>query len=96
MDETDGYYTDTQIAAMLGKNPATVRRWRVQNKRLGVIKYGPPYEFHGHNVVYPKQKFREWCAQVRVVGGVPKMNLPLSADRELLADPEQQSTVKVA
>lgn len=64
---------------MLGLNPVTLRKWRTKNKKLGVIKHGPPYEFRGHNVFYPEDKFRAWCSQVRMVNGVPNMNLPISS-----------------
>jgi hypothetical protein len=84
MTERD-YFTDTQIASMLGVNPVTVRQWRVKNKRLGVIRYGPPYEFRGPQVVYPKPKFREWCAAVPIVNGVPRVNLPVTANMTLIA-----------
>lgn len=73
------YFTDAQLARMLGLNPVTLRKWRTKNKKLGVIKYGPPYEFHGPNVLYPAGKFREWCSQVRMVNGVPCMNLPVGS-----------------
>lgn len=75
MNNQDDFFRDTQIAAMLGVNPVTVRQWRVKNKAAGGIKYGPPYEYRGRSVVYPKQAFREWCASVKVVGGVPRLNL---------------------
>lgn len=81
-------FKDTEIARMLGVNPVTVRQWRVKNKKLGEIKHGPPYEYRGSEVVYPKSKFREWCAAVEVVGGVPRVNLPPSADIEAI----QQAT----
>ena len=84
-------FTDVQIAKMLGVNPVTVRQWRVKNKKLGQIKYGPPYEFHGNSVVYPVEKFRQWCSEIKVVNGVPQLNLPASADRDLL--PESVSVI---
>lgn len=74
------HFTDTQIAAMLGFNPVTVRQWRVKNKKAGAIKYGPPYVVKGGNVLYPKEAFRQWCSDVKVIGGVPHTNLPPSAD----------------
>lgn len=77
LEET--HFTDTQVAALLGKHPVTVRKWRAKNTEAGCVKYGPPYEYHGTNVWYPKAKFREWCAQVRMVNGVPHMNLPVVA-----------------
>lgn len=82
--EHEDFFTDAQIARMLGVNPVTVRQWRVKNKRAGCIQYGPPYEIHGSNVVYPKAQFRAWCAGVVVVGGVPQLNLPASADRDMI------------
>lgn len=90
--DTD-YFTTEQVAAMLGKHPASVRRWRTFNKRMGVIKYGPPYEFRGFNVVYPKAAFRDWCANLQVVDGVPRVNLPISANIPLPVEPEQRQTV---
>lgn len=81
------FFTDVQVAAMLGLNPVTVRKWRAKNKKLGLIKYGPPYEFRGPNVVYPKDRFSTWCSQVQMVGGVPRVNLPISATIPL-PDPE--------
>lgn len=85
------FFTDEQVARMLGKHPVTVRKWRTKNKDLGVIQYGPPYEFRGHNVVYPKSQFYEWCAKVQVVDGVPRMNLPVSSN---IVVPHQRQTVK--
>jgi hypothetical protein len=84
-EDDNDYFTDTQIAKLLGVNPVTARQWRVKNKKLGELRYGPPYEItsDGH-VRYPRSKFREWCAGVRVVGGVPHVNLPTSADREAI------------
>lgn len=80
LDQHDpDFYTDVQIAKLLGKNPVTVRKWRVKNKELGMIKYGPPYEFRGPNVVYSKRAFATWCGQVQMVNGVPCINLPISA-----------------
>lgn len=76
----EAYFKDTQIAKMLGLNPVTVRQWRVKNKKAGSIKHGPPYEVHGTEILYPKSQFRQWCAAVEVVGGVPRVNLPVSAD----------------
>lgn len=73
------YFTDYQVAAMLGKHPVTVRKWRVKNTEAGCIKFGPPYEYRGPNVVYPKQDFATWCTQVRMVDGVPHINLPINA-----------------
>lgn len=72
-----------QVARMLGVNPVTVRRWRTKNKAAGCIKYGPPYEYHGANVMYPAPAFSAWCSQVRMVGGVPRINLPISASVNL-------------
>ena len=86
----EGYFVDTEIARMLGVNAVTVRQWRVKNKKLGELRYGPPYQYRGNEVVYPKQKFREWCATVEVVGGVPRANLPVSADLAAI----QQATAK--
>lgn len=76
---TGDAYTSLEIARMLGVNPVTVRKWRVKNKALGVIKYGPPYVFRGSDVVYPRVAFDAWCGAVEVVDGVPRMNLPASA-----------------
>jgi hypothetical protein len=84
----EGYFVDTQIAKMLGVNPVTVRQWRVKNKKAGEVKHGPPYEVRGGNVVYPKGKFREWCAGVEVRAGVPYANLPPTADLAVI----QQAT----
>lgn len=77
------FFTDVQVARMLGKNPVTVRKWRVKNTKVGCIKYGPPYEYHGSNVVYPKDKFSAWCSAVEIVGGVPRMNMPVKSPAEL-------------
>lgn len=75
----EGFLSDEQVARQLGVHPVTVRRWRAKNKKAGCIKFGPPYEFRGPNVVYPKSTFSEWCRAVRVVDGVPRMNLPVSS-----------------
>lgn len=75
----DDLFTDVQIAAMLGVHPVTARKWRKKNQEAGCIKFGPPYEYRGNNVVYPVKAFRAWCSQVRVVDGVPRINLPISA-----------------
>lgn len=87
------YFTTEQVAALLGKHPVSVRRWRSLNKKIGLIKHGPPYEFRGANVVYPKDKFHQWCTQLRVVDGVPRINLPVSANIPLPAEPEQRHAV---
>lgn len=76
----ESFFTDVEIARMLGKNPVTVRKWRTRNTKVGCIKYGPPYEYHGPNVVYPKDKFSAWCTQVKMIGGVPHMNAPIDAN----------------
>lgn len=68
-----------QIARMLGVNPVTVRKWRTKNKTAGCIKFGPPYEYHGSNVVYRADKFAAWCSQVKMVDGVPRINMPITA-----------------
>lgn len=73
------HFSDVQIAIALGVRPTSVRRWRVKNKAAGYIKYGPPYEYRGSNVVYPIAAFRKWCAEVRVDGGVIHCNLPPGA-----------------
>lgn len=86
MFDAEQHFRDTQIARMLGVNPVTVRQWRVKNKRAGCIKYGPPYEIHGGDVVYPKEQFRQWCATRAVVGGVPQLNLPATADLALIRE----------
>lgn len=91
-DYAESYYTEAQVAALLGKHPVTVRKWRVKNKQIGLIKHGPPYEFRGHNVVYPKDKFRSWCSQVRVVDGVPRINLPITANVPLPAEADKRPT----
>lgn len=91
--QNEEYVTDTQIAAMLGYNPVTVRKWRVKNTAAGCIKFGPPYEYRGPKVVYPMSGFRRWCSQVQVVNGVPRTNLPISATIEL---PQQSSVNEVA
>lgn len=88
------YYTEPQVAALLGVHPGSVRRWRSLNKKIGLIKHGPPYEFRGARVVYPKDRFQAWCTQVRKVGGVPRINLPITANVPLPVDPQQQETVK--
>lgn len=85
-NEQESFYTDVEIAAMLGVHPVTVRKWRKKNVPLGCIKHGPPYEYRGANVVYPKDKFSTWCSQVRIVGGVPRINLPISATIPLPAN----------
>lgn len=90
---TPDYFTDEQIAVMLGKHPVTVRRWRSLNKQAGAIKYGPPYEYRGSRVVYPKEGFRQWCAQVVKVDGVPHINLPITATIPLPICPEQRQIV---
>jgi hypothetical protein len=82
--EIQEHFKDTEIARMLGVNPVTVRQWRVKNKRAGALRYGPPYEIHSGEVVYPREQFRAWCQAVKVVGGVPQLNLPTSANLELI------------
>lgn len=77
-DSSGSHFTDVEVARLLGINPASVRRWRTKNKEAGCIKYGPPYEYHGNNVRYPKQQFREWCAAVTVIDGVPHLNFPMA------------------
>lgn len=76
--ETD-YFSTEQVASLLGVHPASVRRWRTLNKATGELRHGPPYEYRGSRVVYPKESFHKWCADVQVVGGVPRSNLPLTA-----------------
>lgn len=82
------FFTTEQVAIMLGVHPVTVRRWRSFNKDVGAIKYGPPYEYRGARVVYPKERFRSWCGQVTKVDGVPRINLPITATIPLPKDPE--------
>ncbi len=77
--QQENFFTDLQVAALLGRNPVTVRKWRVKNKEAGCIKFGPPYEYRGPNVVYPKDKFAAWCKQVRMVNGVPCMDMPVTS-----------------
>lgn len=84
MLEHDDVFTDVEIARMLGFNPVTVRQWRVKNKKLGHMRYGPPYEIRGGHVVYPKSQFRAWCTSRTVVNGVPQVNLPVTANLELI------------
>lgn len=79
LDTYPNHFTDLQIAVMLGYHPVTIRNWRKKNKVAGCIKFGPPYEYHGAKVLYPKDKFHQWCTQVTVVDGVPRMNLPVNA-----------------
>ena len=88
------YFTDRQVATMLGYNPVTLRRWRVKNKQAGGIKYGPPYEFHGARVLYPKAGFYTWCRNVRVINGVPHINAPITADPAIKSGQPQRETVK--
>lgn len=87
------YFTTDQVAALLGVHSVTVRRWRSWNKAANAIKYGPPYEYRGPRVVYPKRRFREWCSQVKKVDGVPRINLPITATVPLPVVPDQQETV---
>lgn len=89
------FFTTPQVAVMLGVHVVTVRKWRTKNKDVGCIKFGPPYEFRGANVVYPKVGFRTWCSQVAMVDGVPRINLPVSATIGLPREPGhvQQSPV---
>lgn len=90
----DPGYTTKQVAFMLGLTDVSVRRWRVKNKQVGMIKYGPPYEYHGAAVVYPKEGFTRWCTQLRMVNGAPHINLPITADvalpRPSTAQPEAE------
>lgn len=88
------FFTDRQVASLLGYNPVSLRRWRVKNKLAGAIVYGPPYVLRASRVLYPKQLFWQWCSKVKVEGGVPKMNLPVTADPHLVEELEQLSTVK--
>ena len=87
------YFTTDQVAVLLGVHTVTVRRWRSWNKDAGAIKHGPPYEYRGSRVVYPKDKFRDWCSQVTKVDGVTRMNLPITSSIPLPADPDQRETV---
>lgn len=88
------YFTADQVASLLGVHSVTVRRWRTLNKAAGELRHGPPYEFRGSRVVYPKDAFRDWCSSVRVVDGVPRLNLPLtSAIPPPVAATLQQQTV---
>lgn len=89
------YFTDTQVAALLGVHPVSVRRWRTLNKKIGLIKHGPPYEFRGARVVYPKEGFRDWCSQVRKVNGVPSINLPVSSNIPLPSEECERPTANV-
>lgn len=73
------YFTTEQVASLLGVHSASVRRWRTLNKAAGELRHGPPYEYRGSRVVYPKESFHKWCANVQVVDGVPRSNLPLTA-----------------
>lgn len=72
-------FAASEVALMLGVNRRRLEEWQIKNTQVGAIKYGPPYEYRGPDVVYPKEAFRVWCAQVRRVGGVPRMDLPISA-----------------
>lgn len=72
------YFSDRQVALLLGMRTGSVRRWRQKNKAAGELKYGPPYEYRGANVVYPVEAFRRWCSQTTVKDGVVCWNMPLS------------------
>lgn len=87
------FFTTDQVAVLLGVHPVTVRRWRSLNTKHGAIKYGPPYEYRGARVVYPKAQFRQWCGQVTKVDGVPRINLPITATVPLPETPDQRETV---
>lgn len=90
------FLTTPQVAVLLGYNQVTLRRWRTKNKEAGEIRYGPPYEIRGGRVLYPKRGFYTWCSQVRVVGGVPRMNLPVTAAPAFAVALQQRSAVKEA
>lgn len=87
------FYTAEQVAVLLGVHPVTVRRWRTRNKTSGSLRHGPPYEYRGARVVYPKELFRHWCARIQVIDGVPRMNLPITASVQPPVGPDQQQTV---
>ena len=89
------FFTATQVATMLGVHDVTVRRWRSWNAKLGVIKYGPPYEYRGSRVVYPNAAFREWCGQVTDDQGVTRINLPITATIPLPKKQEAQDELVV-
>lgn len=96
-NESVDYYTTDQVAALLGRHPVTLRKWRTENKKIGLIKYGPPYEYRGHNLVYPKEQFAQWVSQIQMVNGVPHMNLPITANIPLPFNrPDQRATVNEA
>lgn len=70
------YFTEAQIAILLGTPRAALRARRQRNNEAGRMAYGPPYEFHGADVVYPVAAFRRWCAEVPVEGGATRSNTP--------------------
>lgn len=86
------YFTAEQIASLLGVHPVTVRRWRTLNKNAALLIHGPPYEYRGARVVYPKEDFRHWCSSVKVVDGVPRINLPITATSSTHPTPEKPAT----
>lgn len=81
--EYPNHFTELQVAAMLGYNPVTIRKWRGKNAKAGCIKHGPPYEYHGRFVLYPKAAYRAWFNHIEVIDGVPRMNAPIKAHIDL-------------
>lgn len=89
---TDGlYYTTEQVARLLGVTQVSVRRWRCRNKTAGKLVAGPPYEYHGRLVTYPAGPFLAWCRQVRMVNGVIRRKVPVTAQPGLGAQGGQQA-----
>lgn len=82
------FYTDADIAKLLGVRAGTVRKWRVRNKQAGNRRLGPPYEFYGHRVVYPKAGFEAWVTGTTEQDGVVRHNRPPTAapDAEVAAE----------
>jgi hypothetical protein len=95
-DEYPNHFTELQVAAMLGYHPVTIRKWRVKNTNAGCIKFGPPYEYHGRNVLYPKDQYRAWFNHVEVIDGVPRMNAPIKARIALPSEDQAQEVAHAA
>lgn len=70
-------FSETAVALVLGRDVDTIRKWRIKNKEAGRVAYGPPYGINEAGaVLYPKDDFAAWCKRVRMVDGVPRMDLP--------------------
>jgi hypothetical protein len=59
-----GYLEETDLAKELGRNVATVRRWRK-------MRIGPPYTQNGREFLYSVEGTRAWLARGGTNGAAP-------------------------